>query len=194
MKKRLQAYSSVNKLGFTLIELMVVIMILGILATIGLVIFSSAQVRGRDAQRKSDLKQISSALEIYYNDYETYPASSNGQILGCPSSTSTACTWDYGQFTDGKTIYLKAVPGDPTPDFDYFYRTVDVGGVTNSGFQLYAHIENYEDTGACIAGSCDKPPALPTGVRCGGDIGCNFSMTSPNTTYDVEDGRTIRLQ
>ncbi|KKR41619.1 MAG: Type II secretory pathway pseudopilin PulG-like protein, partial [Candidatus Woesebacteria bacterium GW2011_GWB1_40_12] len=56
-------------LGFTLVELLVVIAILGILATIGLVTFSSSQMRGRDAQRKSDLKQISSALEIYYNDY-----------------------------------------------------------------------------------------------------------------------------
>ena len=48
--------------GFTLIELLVVIAILGVLAAVGLATFNTSQMRGRDAQRKSDLKQISNAL------------------------------------------------------------------------------------------------------------------------------------
>lgn len=171
--------------AFTLVELLIVISILGILATIGLVVFNSAQVRGRDVQRKSDLKQIASALEVYYNDYESYPGSLNGQILGCPSTTSTACAWGTSQITDGATLYLKAVPKDPTVNFNYYYRSVAVGGVANSGFQLYAELENSEDTSACIGGDCGTHVDLPAEVSCGGTIGCNFAITSPNTTYDA---------
>ena len=49
--------------GFTLIELLVVITIIGILAGIGLNSFQSSQKKSRDATRKSDLRQISHALE-----------------------------------------------------------------------------------------------------------------------------------
>ena len=170
--------------GFTLVELLVVIAILGILATIGLVTFSSSQMRGREVQRKSDLKQISSALEIYYNDYGSYPIASNGQILGCPiaTPTSTVCTWGTGQFTDGKTVFLKTVPKDPTSNFSYYYRTVTVGGGAKQGFQLYAGLENSQDVSACIGGNCGSHSDLPAGVTCGGTVGCNFSITSPNVT------------
>ena len=171
-----------SKSGFTLVELLVVIAILGILSTIGLVVFSSAQMRGRDTQRKSDLKQISNALEIYYNDYGVYPASLNGQVAGCPSTTSTVCSWGTGQFTDGKTIYLKTVPKDPASTYRYYYRTVTVGGSANQGFQLYAGLENSQDTSACIGNDCGTHTDLPAGVTCAGTVGCNFSITSPNTT------------
>jgi prepilin-type N-terminal cleavage/methylation domain-containing protein len=60
---------SAGRQGFTLVELLVVIAIIGTLVTIALVSFRSSQAKGRDAQRKSDLKQVSSALELYYSDY-----------------------------------------------------------------------------------------------------------------------------
>lgn len=174
-----------NNKAFTLVELLVVISILGVLATIGLVVFGSAQIRGRDTERKSDLKQIASALEIYYNDYESYPAGLDGQILGCPITTNTACTWGTSQMTDGNTVYLKVVPDDPTTNFNYYYRTVAVNGVANSGFQLFAQLENLQDPSACIGEDCGVHTDLPSGVSCGGTNGCNFAITSPNTTYDA---------
>lgn|SRR3989338_2827337 len=54
------------KRGFTLIELLVVISILAILITMGLTSFASAQRKGRDAKRKSDLREIKNAMEQYY--------------------------------------------------------------------------------------------------------------------------------
>jgi len=170
-----------SKSGFTLVELLVVIAILGILSTIGLVVFSSAQMRGRDTQRKSDLKQISSALELYFNDYGSYPTSSSGKIVGCPSTTSTACTWGSGQFTDGKTIYMKVVPREPTTSNNYYYRTVSIGSIANQGFQIYAKLENTQDQN-CIGADCGDHSDLPIDVTCGGTTSCNFAITSPNTT------------
>ncbi|HUD02706.1 MAG TPA: prepilin-type N-terminal cleavage/methylation domain-containing protein, partial [Candidatus Paceibacterota bacterium] len=63
----------VRKKGFTLIELMVVIAIIGILASIIMVSLSSAQSKGRDAKRVADIRTIQLALEEYYNDNGNYP-------------------------------------------------------------------------------------------------------------------------
>lgn len=57
-----------KKSGFTLVELLVVVSIISILAVVGLVIFFGTQSRARDATRKSDLKTISEALELSFND------------------------------------------------------------------------------------------------------------------------------
>lgn len=167
--------------GFTLVELLVVIAILGVLVTIGLTSFTSAQMRGRDTQRKSDLKEVSSSLEIYYNDYGRYPGASSGKILGCPSTTSTACTWGTGQFFDEKTVYFKVLPKDPTKNYNYYYRTVTVNSVANQGFQVYAKLENSQDI-SCIGSNCGNHIDLPSGVACGGTTSCNFALTSPNVT------------
>ena len=63
-----------EKKGFTLIELLVVVAIIGLLATLSIVALNNARARARDAKRVADVKQIQTALELYFNDLGTYPA------------------------------------------------------------------------------------------------------------------------
>ena len=88
-----------NKKGFTLIELLVVIAIIGLLSTLSILALNSARARARDAKRISDVKQIQTALEMYYNDAGDYPASAD------PGASVS-----YG----GNT-YLRVIPTPPTP-------------------------------------------------------------------------------
>lgn len=88
--------------GFTLIELLVVIAIIGLLSTLAVVALNNARLKSRDAKRVSDVKQIQTALELYYNDANAYPATVTG---GSPIALS------------GVT-YMAVVPTNPTPSND----------------------------------------------------------------------------
>ncbi|MFH0923403.1 MAG: prepilin-type N-terminal cleavage/methylation domain-containing protein [Candidatus Falkowbacteria bacterium] len=88
-----------NKKGFTLVELLVVIAIIGLLSTLAVVALNNARQKARDARRVSDVKQIQTALELYYNDEGGYPATVATAITG-PTSGVT---------------YMALVPGNPQP-------------------------------------------------------------------------------
>jgi len=61
--------------GFTLIELLVVISIIGFLATVSVIAFNNARMKARDAKRMTDIKQIQTALELYFDSNGSYPLS-----------------------------------------------------------------------------------------------------------------------
>lgn len=166
------------KKGFTLVELLVVMAIISILATLIVGGFRSSQMRGRDGGRKSDLKQISNALELFYNDYGKYPAASGTQIAACPYNSTTgagtACSWGTSELTDSKTIYYKVIPKDPASSQTYVYKVSS----SQTKYQVYAHLENTEDKN-CIGGNCLNPGITDT---CGGTLVCNFGVTSVNAS------------
>lgn len=62
-----------NDKGFTLIELLVVISIVALLATVAIVAMNNARMESRDNKRKADIRQVASALEVYFDEFEQYP-------------------------------------------------------------------------------------------------------------------------
>lgn len=59
--------------GFSLIELLVVISIIGVLTTVLVMNFVGTRERARDSQKIQNLNSIKNALRMYYNDNQTYP-------------------------------------------------------------------------------------------------------------------------
>ena len=107
-----------NKKGFTLIEILIVVAIIGILASVVLVGLGPLQRQGRDARRISDLKQVQTGLELFYNRNGSYPPTSawgvlkttlegaNVGITNIPIDPNSANSYYYG--SDGTTYVLGA--------------------------------------------------------------------------------------
>lgn len=79
--------------GFTIVELLIVIVVIGILAAITIVAFSGVQQRGRDARRLSDVVAIKKALELYKVDTGTFPNvayTGSGNLDGWEASSKEA--------------------------------------------------------------------------------------------------------
>jgi general secretion pathway protein G len=162
--------------GFTLIEILVVMVILGILAAISTTTFLASQQKGRDTRRKNDLKQISSSLEAYYNDHREYPdSSSTGEIMGC--NGGLACNWGDVFKDDKETIYMVKLPEDPRGN-DYYYERNSDG----KSYQIYARLENTKD--AAVNKDTSDNPQVYSGTTCG-ETTCNYGISSSNTTPEA---------
>jgi type II secretion system protein G len=156
-----------SRSAFTLVEILVVMAIIGILATLGTSSFLSARLRARDAERKSDIGQIQRSLELYYNDYTAYPDEADFSPLLSSGNEFR---------DDNDTLYMSAVPTDPrTPAYIYVY---DVDETDNQKFRLFARLENTEDMATDIDsnGSTGDEYAADCG-----DDNCNFGVSSPST-------------
>ena len=112
--------------GFTLIELLVVIAIIGLLSTLAVVALNNARQKSRDAKRVSDVKQVSTALELYFADNNGYPVAATAVTLGdathkCFDEDGLVATCD-----SGGTTYMGVVPSNPTPNgANYSYTSAD---------------------------------------------------------------------
>lgn len=77
----------VNKKGFTLIELLVVIFIIGLLASIATYALGSARAKARDTRRVQDIRQLNTALLMYYTANGSFPQT-NGSGNSWPETTN----------------------------------------------------------------------------------------------------------
>jgi general secretion pathway protein G len=108
--------------GFTLIELLVVIAIIGLLSTLAVVALNSAREKSRDSKRVADIKQVQTALELYFADsstgYPTTPAAAapcGAGVLGCGNAVKL-CDAGFDDVSGTcTTTYMGLVPSAPTP-------------------------------------------------------------------------------
>lgn len=161
-----------NIKGFTLIELMLVMALVGILATIGLGSYSTATVKSKDTKRKTDLNQISKALESFNNDVARYPKVDVNGNMTCPGSSGSevGCLGSvYAYIGDNRTTYMVDFPTDPLSGNNYVY----VPSADYGSYSLYAALENDQDKDWVKTSDGDN---TDWGVSCGSDM-CNYKIT-----------------
>lgn len=106
------------KKGFTLIELLVVIAIIGLLSTFAIVSLGSARTKARDSKRIAEIRQIQTALELYFVDKSEYPEGES-LVLGEGSAKALCSEWnDGGSLNCTGTVYMGFVPQAATPQED----------------------------------------------------------------------------
>lgn len=130
----MKQFSITNREGFTLIELLVVIAIIGVLTSLLTVNFIGVRQRGRDAQRKANIRLIQSAVELYRTDQSNYP------------TTLPACGNSLVDPVNGTTVYMKTVPCDPAGG-SYQYQG------TSTTYTVIACLENNKD----VDGTTTRP-------------------------------------
>lgn len=130
--RRANRFGNAMNKGFTLPELLVVMSIIGTLSAAGVVSFSSARASARDAKRVSDMKQIQTALELYFENNNHYPGDARpgneGKILGSEGAAMVLSDAGFGPVRKG-TPYMILVPKNPLPGGGpYIYRALNRDG------------------------------------------------------------------
>ena len=128
--KLLVVYKMKQSKGFTLIEVLVVVAIIGILASILLVGLGTVRSKGQDAKRIADMSTMRNGLEIFASKYGGYPglvSTTFVYTLGAPSG------WNGGGPTALETVLQNAniginkIPSDPSA-VQYDYMPLDSAG------------------------------------------------------------------
>jgi prepilin-type N-terminal cleavage/methylation domain-containing protein len=165
--------------GFTLIELLVVIAIIGILSSIVLVSLNTVRVRARDARRLADIRQLQSALEIYFDRNVGYPGTTSALTAGgimaqvpIPPVASIQTSYAYASYsylsgcTQGVAYHLGAAMEDASNtalnvDRDAPIITAGSGGwekdndyVCTGGTDFDGNSDNCSGTSAAATDNC----------------------------------------
>jgi general secretion pathway protein G len=102
--------------AFTLVELIVVVAIIGFIASAILVGLTTTQLDARDKRRISDLRQIEAALNLYYSRYNSFPTEASG-ANGNMSTNSV--------FLNAIKPFMQGTPNDPVNLSDTYYYYYD---------------------------------------------------------------------
>lgn len=149
--------------GFTLIELLVVIAIIGVLSSVVLGSLSIARTKARDTRRIEDIKQIQTALSLYYDTCRKYPTDIYAQY-------TASCAGGLAPSTAGfPDPFMPTVPKDPVGGLQYTYYGIDSNGspascdtyhigvvleeFTNNGFTADADYDSTSVTNCTGGGS-----------------------------------------
>lgn len=134
--------------GFTMIEILIVIAMMGILVTAVTANFMTSFSRARDARRKSELKQIQNALESYKQGTSapiTYPAA----LPSCGSA-----------LISGSTTHMKSMSCDPSTGSGYYFNPNNA----NLTYALCACLEIADDPQGAN-GDCDATYTCASGKK-----------------------------
>lgn len=144
--------------GFTLIELLVVIAIIGILSTLAVVALNNARAKSRDAKRVADVKQVQTALELYFADQNGYPDEATVITLGDANNDTLSSGAGFAADVSG-TTYMGQVPSAPTPPAGNTYSYESNATSSSSDYSIAFTLEG--TTGGLSAGlNCATPSGI----------------------------------
>jgi len=171
-------FSKITRLlGMTKEEIVGIFIILLVISSVSYFNFMVSLRRSRDSQRKSDIRQISDALDKYNTDLGFYPAALDGKISACDGGNDEKgfpifrpCEWGKealpGIF-DPTIIPLDVHTGDGA---SYLYLS------NSKRFQLFASLEGNDEAEY-------DPKIVARNLSCGNRI-CNFGLSSGSTPLD----------
>ena len=148
-----------NKKAFTFVELLVVVVLIGILASIAVLSFKNFRRNSRDVKRVSDIREIQMALESYFNSNGYYPDSIENGVF----STST--------------VYMESIPTAPTP------ADGDCSSFTNK----YVYTAQGSHNGSYIISFCLGDDV--DGISGGDIIASPKGINAWSCGYDLVDSR-----
>lgn len=133
-----------SKSGFTIVELIVVIVVIAILATITLVVYNGVQARSRDARRKTDIANITKAMELYYSDHGSYPTSTGSTTINAAWASSVDASWATFETSLTGSQAITALPKDPlNVPSSGAANTGVMMGTTYYSYAIYVNASNY---------------------------------------------------
>lgn len=153
-----------SRSGFTIVEILIVIGLIGILATVGLVAYDGTQARARDTSRKADLNHVAEALAIYESDNGNYIETGSG--CGSGGNGQGWLTYQGGTYVKSITNclkdagYLPESVVDPngthtsSPTSGYAYMKYHCGSGASKRAFLYAKLETVPQSTTATDGTC----------------------------------------
>lgn len=141
-----------NKKGFTLIELLIVIAIIGLISTLAVVSISSARRKSRDSKRVADMKQLQTAIEMFYGANGTYKptgcATAGTKVSACTGAGSSGLSDFIASIANFKDPQGTAVCANPATEVcDYAFGTT----ATSTSYLVNFWLEG--ETGDLSAGA-----------------------------------------
>jgi general secretion pathway protein G len=157
--------------GFTIVELLIVIVVIGILAAITIVAYNGIQSKARDTARITKVKDIAKAIELYYADNGKYPPILDGQgrESTCGSQTDNWGHCDRNKIlSDSVAPYMKIDPtslSDATQgNYWYWYTSQDSDNYQTYGLMVFLESNGGQNDGGYYANAYEvgQKPAYCT--------------------------------
>jgi prepilin-type N-terminal cleavage/methylation domain-containing protein len=165
--------------GFTLIELLATIAIIGILASAVLAAVGTSRAKARDSKRISGVSDIQLALELYYDSFQTYPATTPAGYAG-PDATFQLL-YDRGYLksatsTEGNQNHYFGGVGNTTP-----YTECTIGSC--KGYSISVLLERNDN----IILTKDADARVTNGgvIFEGASTDCGTAVSAPDQCFDV---------
>jgi prepilin-type N-terminal cleavage/methylation domain-containing protein len=166
--------------GFTIIELLVVVAIIGLLSSMVLTSVGQARKKARDSERRQTLRNVQKAFELYYNDNGKYPLTPGGVGSGWHSSAAVDSSADRagGEYIVGLAPkYVSELPRDPFANIvnatncpapaAYWYKS------DGRNYKLLSHCANETYTNADGFFDPVRSSAIFSLMVCSGEPACS---------------------